>query len=203
MSDTNATQTVVETTPAPAQPGATEAGARTEDDLDTLLAAFDDQGRPSASTTAKPEPKAEPGNTEKSPPAAIADGAIAEVQQFIFRQDMDKTIKSVRGDLDPEHFDDDFVEAWMDAQARRDPRLSNAWRDRRANPKGFAKVVDGLGRTFAKKYGKMPDKGATEDRDAVTAAVRGASTRAPEGKAPDLGKMTEGEFQAWKDQHMR
>ena len=202
MSETTTTQTVVETTPAPATPGATEAGARTEDDLDTLLAAFDDQGKPSSSASAKPEPKAEPGNTEKSPPA-VADGALAEVQQFIFRQDMDKTIKSVRGDLDPEHFDDEFVEAWMDAQARRDPRLSNAWRDRRANPKGFQKVVDGLGRTFAKKYGKMPDKGATEDRDAVTAAVRGASTRAPEGKAPDLGKMTEGEFQAWKDQHMR
>ena len=30
-------------------------------------------------------------------------------------------------EIDPEFFDDTFVESWMDAQARQDPRLADAW----------------------------------------------------------------------------
>ena len=86
------------------------------------------------------------------------------------------------------------MEAWLDAQARSDPRLAAAWSQRHANPKQFQKVVTGLSQSFAKKYGKLPDKQATEDREAVTAAVRGASTRAPEGKAPDYSGKSDAEF---------
>jgi len=121
------------------------------------------------------------------------------VQRYIFRQDMDKTVKSIRGDLDPEMFDDATVRGWINARADDDPRLAQAWVNRHNNPKQFEKVVTQLGRDFQKKFSKMPDKGATEDRDAVTAAVRGASTRAPAGQAPDFSRMTDREFQAEKD----
>jgi len=42
------------------------------------------------------------------------------------------------------------------------------------------------------------DPDATEDRAAVTAAVKGASAKAPEEKPPNLGKMTQGEFEEYK-----
>ena len=200
MSEEQTTQTAVETTKPPAQPGGAEAGARNDgDDLDKLLAEFDDGSQPKPPPEpAKPEPK--PGAADDL--KALADevrGLRTERQRETFRRDMDAAIKDVRGNLDPEFFDDTFVESWMDAQARQDPRLAAAWAQRHDNPKQFAKVKETLGRQFAKKYGKLPDKQATEDREAVTAAVRGASTRVPEGKAPDYSKMSPAEFQAEKD----
>jgi len=196
MSEAQTTQTAVDTTKTPAEPGVTADSARTDgDDLDQLLSEFDESGR----ARATPEPARPATNADAANPdfKALADevrGLRTERQQETFRKDMDTTIKDVRGNLDPEYFDDVFVESWMDAQARLDPRLASAWANRHANPKQFAKVKESLGRTFVKKYGSLPDKQATEDREAVTAAVRGASTRAPEGKAPDFGKMSNHEF---------
>jgi len=195
MTDTH-TQTAVDAeTNAPAEPAAAVTDARTDgDDLDKLLAEYDEsKPKPDAAST-QPEQNA---GTDTSKPQP--DPAIAQVQQFIFRQDMNKTIGSVRGDLPADFFDDQFVESWINARAGEDPRLGQAWLNRHTNPKQFEKVVSGLGREFAKKYGKFPDKGATEDREAVTAAVRGASTRAPEAPPPDMGRMSDAEFQAAKD----
>jgi hypothetical protein len=197
MSEDQTTQTAVDTTKTPAVPGAEVAGARNDgDDLDKLLADFDD------SKKAPPEPaKPEPTGADHDLKAVLDEvrGLRTERQQETFRKDMDTTVKDVRGNLDPEFFDDVFVESWMDAQARQDPRLAQAWANRHANPKQFQKVVDTLGRSFVKKYGNLPDKAATEDRDAVAHAVRGASTKAPPEKAPDFSKMSPGEFQAEKD----
>lgn len=190
------TQTAVDTPQTPAQPGATAPDARNDgDDLDRLLSEFDESGR--ARTPPAPAQPATTTGAADTDLRALADevrGLRTERQQETFRKDMDTTIKDVRGNLDPEFFDDVFVESWMDAQARLDPRLASAWANRHANPKQFAKVKESLGRTFAKKYGSLPDKAATEDREAVTAAVRGASTRAPEGKAPNFAGMSNQEF---------
>lgn len=183
-------QAVVDETKAPAEPGAEVENAReTTDDLDTLLKQFEQ-------TEAKPPetPKPEHAGADDSKLLEPIKGTVSAIEQRLFRQDMDETVKKVRGDLDPEFFDDDFVESWLDAQARNDRRLQQAWVERHNNPRQFQKVIEGLSRGFAKKYGKLPDKGATEDREAVTAAVRGASTKAPEGKAPDYSNMSNAEF---------
>lgn len=197
------TQTVTETNP-PAQPGgAAPADARTNgDDLDSLLASYDGQ------QTEKPTPPAKPETTGDGTPDLKAlteqvQGLLSETQRQTFQRDMAETVKAVRGNLDAEIFDDQIVEAWMDAQARNDPRLNQAWLDRHKNPKQFQKVVEGLGRAFEKKYGKaLVDKGATEDRAAVASAVRGASTQAPEGKAPNFSAMSDREFEAEKAKYM-
>jgi hypothetical protein len=196
MSEDQTTQAAVDTTKTPAVPGVAGESARNDgDDLDTLLAEYD-ESRPKASPEpARPEPTGEADTTRKPE----TDPAISQVQRYIFRQDMDKTIKNIRGNLDAEFFDDAFVESWIDTQAKGDHRLGLAWANRHNNPKQFAKVEEMLGRTFAKKYGKLPDKQATEDREAVSHAVRGASTRAPEGTAPDMTRLTDQEFQAEKD----
>lgn len=194
MSEEN-TQTVVDETNVAAVPATEATSARTDDDLDTLLKEFDTE-------TKSPEP-AQPATAA---PAAI-DPAVANetvlseakfIRQERFQKDMDETIKKVRGDLPEELFDGSLVQAWIDSQATKDPRLAQAWANRHADPKKFGQVVTELGKRFS-KYGKLPDKQATEDREAVTAAVRGASTRAPEGKAPDFSRLTPAEFQAEKD----
>ena len=184
-------QTVVDDTNASAKPDAEVENAREGEDFDKLLAEYDEKSKPSPEPT-KPE---QTGATDDL--KALADevrGLRTERQKETFRRDMDSTIKNVRGNLDPEFFDDGFIEAWVDAEARKDTRLSVAWAQRHDNPKQFQKVVDMLGRNFVKKYGKLPDKQATEDREAVTAAVRGASTKAPEGKAPDFSGMNNAAF---------
>lgn len=193
-----ATQAAVDEPKVPAQPGTEVTSARKDDDLDTLLNEFDTEQPKPSPTVATPEPKTEAADESKVVLEQMR-GVLSEHQQRQFRQDMNETVKNVRGDLDPEFFDDDFVEAWLDARARKDTRLQAAWNNRHAKPKEFQKIVEGLGSDFTKKHGKMPDKNATEDRAAVADAVRGSSTSAPAGKAPEYSKMTPGEFQAEKD----
>lgn len=191
MTDDIVTQTVTDAD-ATAEPSTeVKPDARVTDDLDTLLAEFD-KGETKPSPTAKPEPQDEGTiNQQVLDEVRLLRG---EREQEKFRTDMDKTLKSVRGDLDAEFFDDKFVEAWIDAQARADTRLSQAWLNRNSNPKQFQRVVEALGKQFAKNYSKLPDRQATEDRAAVTAAVRGASGKAPEGKAPDYKGMSDTEY---------
>lgn len=187
--------------------GAEDADARDEgDDLEALLSEYDaengdDEVRSPTGKedgkSAKPAPESEQ-DKDKSQDFEAIDRRLREFEkreaERLYRQDMDKAIKAVRGDMDGDLFDDRFMEAWIDSQARDDPRLTKAWQERHDNPKRFKSILDGLGKKFAKKYSKLPDKEATEDREAVSAAVRGASGKAPEPKAPDYSKMTDAEF---------
>jgi hypothetical protein len=202
MSEAQATQTAVDAPDATATPVVEGNGAQNKaDDLDTLLSEFDEgANKTSAAAQTQPEPKTVTDNDLKQTYEQMR-AFVGEAQGLRFRQDMDATIKDVRGDLDSDLFDADFVESWLDGQARKDPRLANAWANRSANPKAFQKVKTELGRNFQKKYGKLPDKGATEDREAVTAAVRGASTQAPASKAPDFSGMSNAEFREAHKKH--
>lgn len=196
MSEDQTTQAVVDETNGAAQPAPEATSARADDDLDTLLKEFD-ESKPEPSTPAKPEPRVAANDTQDASAEVLA--ARDEIRMDRFQRDMTSTIKDVRGDLPADLYDDDFISSWIDTQAKKDSRLANAWVNRNANPQKFAQVKAALGRDFAKRYGKLPDKQVTEDREAVTAAVRGASTKVPEGKAPDYAKMTPAEFQAEKD----
>lgn len=192
MSEQQIKQAVVDNTKAPPKAGAEVADARDDgDDLDTLLSQFDG-GKKDAPAT-PPEQKTGTDSDVKALTEQVK-GLVSDQQQRQFKTDMDVTIKKVRGDQPADYFDDTFMKAFIDAKASEDPRLAQAWVNRHNNPKAFEKVVSALGRSFADKYGKLPDKGATEDREIVTASVRGASTKAPEGKAPDFTGMSNAEF---------
>lgn len=197
MSEDTPTQPVVTDANAPAQPGAAVESARNEgDDLDAALKEFDTVSPPAAA----PKPEQTPGTeSDLKVLAEQVKGFVSEANAIRFRQDMDKTIADIRGDLDPDLVDNDLVEAWLDTQARKDKRLAQAWTNRNANPKQFDRVKAELGKALRAKFSKMPDRQATEDREAVTAAVRGASTRAPESKPLDFAKLTDAEFQREKD----
>lgn len=187
-------QAVVETTDAQAKPAAEGANAQDKgDELDALLSQYDSESK---ATTTEPDSKPEqkPG-TEQIDPKAIAARVRAELDaETRYERDMGATIKTIRGELDPEVFDDALLKGWINSQAEDDPRLQTAWKDRHKNPQQFAKVQEQLAKKFAAKFSKLPDRAATEEREAVTAAVRGASHKAPEGKAPDYSRMSNAEY---------
>lgn len=181
------TQTVVDDTQASAKPDATVDSARNDGtDLDTLLAQFETE-------TKKPEPVSPaPQTQQQQQPVQQLDPNVSRMLNRIEREDINKLVNSVKGDADVE---DDLVEAWIDAQARRDTRLQRAWLERDANPKAFEQIAKQLGKEFAKRTAKKPDPALTEDREAVAAAVRGASTqRAPESAPPAFGGMSNVDF---------
>lgn len=180
-------QTVAEETEPEAKPAVEESSAQDDgDDLDSLLNQFDEGTKEEAKST--PEPAAD---NETLTRLTQLEKQLADQQ---FQNDMTTVVGKVRGDMDPELFDDTFVEAWVDAAARKQPKLQKAWESRHKDPSGFNKVVSALGRDFNKKFQSMPDKAATEDREAVTQAVRGASNKAPDsGGAPDFSSMSDAE----------
>lgn len=167
----------------PAQQGTTVEGARNDgNDLDTLLAEFNQQTAP------KTEPVPPPTQQQTAQP----DPLVQKLYTRFEREDIGRLVKDVKGDLDE---DDDLVEAWVDAQARKDPRLQKAWLEREANPQAFQRISKELGKKFAQRVSKRPDPQVTEDRNAVAAAVRGASTnRAPETPAPNYSRMSNNEY---------
>ena len=192
------TQPVVTETNAQPPAGAEGTNARNDDgDLDALLKVFE--------TETKPPVKPTPEQQTNEPDLKALAGEVQQMRGFVneahnlqFKRDMDDTVKTIRGELDPEIFDGPLIQGWLDAQAQQDQRLAKAWVDRHANPKQFEQVKTALAKNFAKKFSKLPDAAATEDRAAVTAALRGASTRAPEGKAPEYGKLSNADFEKEK-----
>ena len=196
MSEEQTTQAVVDDADTRAVPGSEADSARKDDvpDLDALLAEFDKEAKPVVSPSPVAGADTQPDVKALAARLQSIEGAVQRVSQFEFRRDMDELVKSVRGDLDPEVFDSDIVEAWIDGLARKDPRLQRAWLEREANPRQFNSIKESLGKSFRKKFDKLPDRNVTEDREAVTAAVRGASTRAPEDKPTNYSGMSNAEY---------
>lgn len=198
------TQPVVTTTEAQPQVGAEGTDARNDGaDLDTLLKVYDEKTTSAAATTTQTQPDTTAGT---EPDLKTVAAKLQQLESFAteshnlrHKQDMGETVKAIRGDLDPDVFDEKLIEGWLNVQAQQDPRLAQAWLNRAANPKQFEQVKTALAKSFQKKFSKLPDRQTTEDRDAVTAAVRGSSTRATEGKAPEFGKMSNADFQKEKD----
>jgi hypothetical protein len=113
---------------------------------------------------------------------------------------MTDAIGKIRGEVNSDFADDALVEGWLNAQAKGDPRLAKAWQERDANPRRFSQVIDKLGQEFSKKFKSLPDTKATNDREIVAAAVKGASKSAPETSEVDekaVAKMNPSQFDAW------
>lgn len=171
--DEQSNETVSEDAGAPEQ--------EKSEDLETLLAEFKEGTE--ASQPEQTDTKTDQGVSRKE-----FDDLRHQLSEQSYRADLAQVISNVRGDLPEEQFDDAFMDAWVNARAKEDPRVASAWMQRHEKPKAFAKVVDGLGREFVKKYGKLSpkDEEATADREAVAQAVRGQQKQAPDddGGAP-------------------
>lgn len=189
MTDNSTTQAVVDETQGAAQPAPTVTDAR-DDGLDEALQTFD--------AANKPKPATQPATTQAAPDNTDVIRRVSDLEKQLaekeFQTDIVPVIKNVRGDIPQDTYDDDDVRDWLDRQARNDPRLQQAWLDRKKSPAEWAKVEKGLQRKLAAKFEKQPDKNVTEDVAAVTAAMRGTSTKTPPATPPDYSKLNNNEF---------
>lgn len=165
-----------------------------DDDIDAYLKEFEGAD----------DDDSKPGQTEDTAQLALrkAQTIETELANQRFRQDMDSAIAKIRGEVDADFLDDTMVEGWINAEAARDERVRLAFMKRHQNPGAYQKVIGGLASKFQGKFSNLPDKGITEDRQAVASAVRGASKPTPEtdddiDRAAILA-LPPHEFEKWK-----
>jgi len=189
MSEEQNKQAVAAQPDVEATPSTEDNSAPDEPGLDELLSQFNE------ATASQPDPT--PVTTDTNSESEV----LAELKQWRqerdaekFQTDLNKAVERVRGDLDPDVFDDLFVESYLDAQAKRNEKFAGLWANRHQNPRQFEAALDAAKRDLAKKAAKLPDAQATEDKEAVTAAVTGATDKAPEAPAPDLSGMSDAEL---------
>jgi len=183
---TENTQPVAQEAQTTAQPGEQDSGAQT-DDLASLLSTFNGE-------TAKPPQPAptQPAGTEL---AALRAEIDAIRQERFAERDQASAIKEIKGDLD---IPDYIVRGWIGDRGDAEPGINKIWNSRGNDPASAKKLIAALAKDFRKEqaaYKKsQPDPDATADVAAVTAAVRGASTRQPEDKQPNYGSMNDADF---------
>ena len=156
---------------------ATDSGAAQEDGLDALLKEFDDR-QEAAAAPKEPVPASEPK------PEQIDANVLATLEQRLNQQEAREQRRDLEKMLD--RFTDGVqadaveAEAFLIAMAKREPKIERAYMARGQNPKQWNDIESALKREFTKRWGKKVDKQVTESRDAVSAAVRSASTAAPQ-----------------------
>jgi len=155
-------------------------------DLDSLLSEFESETETQAN-------QAQPAGEQQSSDdyAERIKALETRIEQEEYQSDMSNVVKEIRGESD---FDDDFMEAWIDTQARKDERLRVAWANRKSNPQAFNKVIKSLGSKFRDKYTNP----IVEDTSAMVNAVRNASNQAPATEMPNLNQMSDAEFARFK-----
>lgn len=190
-------ENAVEETNGQSATGAAAAPTEREDDLDQLLNEFDEGTKPKPEETkASPEPKKEPDDLDDLRRFA------KDYQQRELDREISATVKGMKDRNETLNgLSDAFVEARLNWEASKDPRLQSAWVNRHQNPQAWEKVLDGLGRKLSGEIASRPDPQLTNDRDAARAAVRGTSTQPAEDPKPknsDMAKMSDAEFEAYK-----
>lgn len=112
------------------------------------------------------------------------DQSAAYEQQQRIRQesaDFEEVVAEASEALEGMPVAEDYARRWFLAEVQLNPMLRETWEHRRDSPELQRRAVQVLHREIrrmVKEVGRIPDLSATEDRAAVTAAVRGAG-RAP------------------------
>lgn len=183
---------------------AENAGGTKTQSLEDILAEF---SSPEEAPAEASKPETKPTETLASKPAAstVADPEVKALKDKVEaweraegRKQLETVIGRIKGDspVDP-----DVVEAYLEAQARRNPQLAKAYVNRNANPAAWAKVEQQLAKDVRAKFagaGATIDPAVTETRESIAAAVRGSSTAAKPGELSDkdVFSMSKSEFDA-------
>ena len=190
----SAAQAAADVAAATEAAAAARQGADATDDLDSVLASIKEYREETASretTASQPDtgdtgqrehrPSQQGGSegqtTEKRERADAPDQRrIAALEDRIVRDDVSRTIDSMRTSQPAlKALDAGVLEAYLDAQARRDPRIRGAWMRRDSDPETFKKVVGGLARRMASGLPVPSDGKADGERAAAVTASRGAT----------------------------
>lgn len=179
---------------AVAQPTAEPQESAREPSLDELLAQYDN----SQQSQVQPQPE------YTQPQETAADIRLRAVEQRLFQEDVNKTLANVLREINVPDTPQSrlLAEGFVDRMAYREPKIKTAFDNRVVDPAGWAKFERSLGSEFKKLINSLTiDQTATQDREAVAAAVRGASTRVTADPPPKFGGMSNAEFRkSVKDQ---
>jgi hypothetical protein len=198
--------------------------ASTLDDLTSLLSEFESATK----SPEAPEPKTDAGTNQTTPPvdpvaAALIDGlnydqvrgALKTQGDVVNRPFQHQIQQQNKNDFDIAvnvgnqklkdagyHVGDDYVERWLAAEANLNPRLRHAFDMRYESPawtQHYEKLVDKAMYKLLASAKSQIDQNVTEDKYAVVAALKGASssTAPPEGPVR-YGDLTDREFEAEK-----
>ncbi len=171
----NEEQAVAETKETP-QGTSTEAGAQSDEDLDSLLADFKE-----------PEKEASSGASPAKDEDLRAELAKLRTEREKDRQEIDslardkaeaavnETIEQIATELPAGTvIPSKALRGWLELEAINRPELTRAFVNRHRDPAKWGKIVKGLAKELASE---LPDQAATEDRNAVVSAMHSASTK--------------------------
>jgi len=144
-----------------------------------------------------------PENTANSPDVAAMQARLDKLEATARDERastaLTETITSMQGSHESlKNVRPAVLEAMLEAEARRDPRILAAYQNAVSDPKTWERVRGGLAEKFA---GDFPTSQLASDREAVSAAVRGSANQPPEQtpKIPDqatMSQMSDAEFNA-------
>lgn len=171
-----------------------DAQVKDTDDLDALLAQFD-------------EPVAKPDPAPAGDKPSVSKDDLAEVIQFNrqmqaerLQADVDKAVDYIHENLDEGiNIGKRALKSMLNGAAGEDERLRAAFMGRHERPDLYQKTLKALASEWSKEFQPI-DKPATETREAVSNAVRSASRQAasePEDFSK-VGRMNDVEFDQWK-----
>ena len=176
------TQAMTETDVA--VPATQDEGA--SDDLETLLNEFQEETKP-APKTDKVEEAVNWINEER-----------ARKAQEEVKSDIESAVKTIGDTLDLDVKPTArVIRGLLRDIAEDDPAIQKAFDHRYANPQAWASAQKRAARLIKEEL--SIDQQTTSDRNAITSAVKSASTKQPTPeKAPNLSKMSDREFQQYK-----
>lgn len=169
-------------------------GEQVDADLGALLAEYAAEPGSEDTSVKTTSPKAEPGNVEgrlsaledenKALRQEMADGAATTA--------LAETVSEIQNEHEAlKGFDAYQIEGLLEAEAKRDTRITKAWLERQSSPDAWSKIRTALGKKLAKAITPQSDPQMVADQEAARASVRNSSTAAPKGEPADNAKLSE------------
>jgi hypothetical protein len=143
----------------------------------------------------------------------LASQRVGELEQYVAQMQHQQWLAEERADFDKvvaeiddglKEFPDlpaNFSRDWLMARGLDDPKLRDAFDGRRQFPRIWARAKQDAAARLYKLASSRPDRQLSEDRMAVSAAVRGASSsHAPAEPQPDMAHMNNAEYRRYISQ---
>lgn len=158
------------------------------DDLDSLLNEF-------AEETKTESPKVALNDVQEVV-SYVQEERAAKAEQTT-KADIDAAVDSIADNLDIEVPSKRIIRGLLQDIAANDKAIQQAFAQRKENPQAWKAALKRA--TNEMKEELSVDREATSDREALTSAVRSASTKQPEPQEEvDLGSMTDTQFMMYK-----
>lgn len=141
-------------------------------DLDKILAEFEPK-----TVQAEPPKQTEQPKAGRKYSDEQIDAILSELESRETQSALGKAASVVGEGL---NVSQDIIEGYIEVQARKDPRIAQAWMASRRNPDAWEKVLRGLNQKLVKEL-KGPDSSEGDSvRKKVVSAVKSASSKRPQ-----------------------